>query len=310
MLTQEEQFIFDRFIKDFRDFLVEQINEFVKINNLQIDIQTERYLGTAKCDDLLRLYLYNKQKIPSGKKNVYCSKEILKSPLYRAFYKRISIICDALRQGRSIAPYLTNRINNLKFEDRLLNDWGITHLHLQPFEQRNSATDGILLFAYFYADAVFLLNMGNHGNFTDRTLLRIIDNNWDLLETFNGITPSNLTDKQIMGLRKNNIVYTLQVNDKVIATRTDFMRNRMLPPTAIFRALEDIAKVVVSNKSILLDAIKAQLKNNSEIEVHVAFDAKNREVILYDSKTMIGFKFSNIDHLEVLNNILKNTHVF
>lgn len=137
MLTEKEQLIFDRFREDFRDFLVEQINEFVRINSLQIEIHSRRYLETAKCEDLLRLYLYNKQKIPSGKKNVYCSKEILKSPFYRAFYKRILVICDTLRKGHSIAPYLTNRINNLKFEDRLLNDWGITHLHLQPLEQRN-----------------------------------------------------------------------------------------------------------------------------------------------------------------------------
>lgn len=36
------------------------------------------------------------------------------------------------------------------------------------------------------------------------------------------------------------------------------MRNRMLPPMAIFRALEDIAKIVASNESIFKDAIKAQ----------------------------------------------------
>ena len=311
MLTEKEQLIFDRFRKDFRDFLIEQISEFISINSLEIEIQSKRYLETAKCEDLLRLYLYNKQKIPSGKKNVYYSKEIIKSPLYKAFYKRISVICNTLKQGYSIAPYLTNRTNNLKFEDRLLNDWGINHLHLQPIGQRNVATDGILLFAYFYADAVFLLNIGNHGNFTDRMLLKIIDNNWsDLLETFNGINPSNLTEKQIMGLRKNNIAYTLQINNKVIATGTGYMRNRMLPPIAIFRSLEDIAKIVASNENTFQNAIKEQSKNNSEVEVHLSFDAKNKEVILYDSKTMIGFKFNNIDHFEVLNNILKNTHVF
>lgn len=82
MLTEKEQLIFDRFREDFRDFLVEQISEFISINSLEIEIQSKRYLETAKCEDLLRLYLYNKQKIPSGKKRVYCSKEILKSPLY------------------------------------------------------------------------------------------------------------------------------------------------------------------------------------------------------------------------------------
>ena len=311
MLTDKEQLIFDRFKNDFRDFLIEQIDEFIKVHGLQIDINSKRYLDKANCEDLLSKYLYNKQKIPSGKKRIHLSKEIMRSPLYKVFHKRISILCNILKQGKSIAPYLTTHANNLKFEDRLLNDWGIIHLHLQPIGQRNPATDGILLFAYFYGEDVFLVNIGNHRSFADKTLLEIIDNNWpQLLDSFAGTKAPNLTDKEIIELRKYNIGYALHINDKVLATQTDSIRNRMLPTISIFRIIEDIARIVVSNEQVFEEAIKTLPAEHKVVEIHLSFDAKNREVVLYDSKTMVGFKFNNADYLEVFSNVLRNTNVF
>mgnify|MGYP003296552539 FL=1 len=84
---------------------------------------------------------------------------------------------------------MTERTNHLVFEDKLLNNWGIVHLH--PVNERNPNNDNLLLFVIFKTITFFFLNIGNHNSFADVRLLEIIDNNWlGLLNIFNNYTPS------------------------------------------------------------------------------------------------------------------------
>ena len=123
---------------------------------------------------------------------------------------------------KNISQYLTNHQNHLIFQDYLLNDWGIIHLHINPIGKRHPATDGILLFVLVRENKAFFINIGNHNSFLDIELLRIIEKNWhNILDcyTVNGITPENLSSKEMLDLRKNNIIYTINVNNKCYTTQ-------------------------------------------------------------------------------------------
>lgn len=306
---KEKETLLNKFRKDLKEFILGQFEELIKIGGLQITPQSRNFLKNGECFDLVRWYIYNRQKIPYGKKRVCFSREILKSPLYKALKKKIDRIKTCFEKGGDILQFLTERTNHLIFEDKLLNDWGIVHLHLHPVNERNSNNDNWLLFVYIQDDNVFFLNIGNHNSFADVRLLEIIDNNWlGLLNIFNNYTPSVSTEQEILDLRKYKIAYTLSVNGKTVATQVDSMQKRTMFPIVINRALEDIAMLVLENKSNFTSAIGKQDFN--ELDIHLGFDSEKKQVMIYDKNSETGFNINNVEHFVSFSNILRNCNIF
>lgn len=305
----EKETLLNNFRQDLKEFILEQFDELIKICGLQITTQSRKFLKDGECFDLVRWYIYNRQKIPYGKKKVYFSKEILKSPLYKALKKKVDRIKNCFENGGDILQFLTEHINHLVFEDKLLNDWGLLHLHLHPIDERNSNNDNLLLFIYIQDDNAFFLNIGSHNSFADIRLLEIIDNNWvGLLNIFNNLTPSMLTEKEIIGLRNHKIVYTLSVNGKAVATQMDSMKKRTMFPIVINRVLEDIVRLVLENKPSFVSAVEKQDFN--EMDIHIAFNKEKKQVVIYDKNSKIEFNINNAEHLVSFSNILRNCSIF
>lgn len=308
-IDKEKGILLNNFRQDLKNFILEQFDELIKIGGLKITTQSRNFLKKGECFDLVRWYIYNRQKIPYGKKRVYFSKEILKSPLYKAFKKKIDRIKTCFENGGDVLQFLTERTNHLIFEDKLLDDWGIIYLHLHPVNERNSNNDNLLLFVYIQDDNVFFLNIGNHNSFADIRLLEIIDNNWiGLLNICNNYTPSVSTEQEILDLRKYKIAYTLSVNGKTVATQMDSMQKRTMFPIVINRVLEDIVKLVLENKSNLTSAIGKQDFN--ELDIHIGFDSEKKQVIIYDKNSETGFNIDNVEHFVSFSNILRNCNIF
>ena len=300
------------FEEDIKNFIKELFNDFIIKENLKLTKQSIKFLQNASYDNLLRCFAYNKQKIPSGKKRVLLSKELLSSPLYRAFKKRIDEIKKCFEIGQNISQYLTNHQNHLIFQDYLLNDWGIIHLHINPIGKRHPATDGILLFVLVRENKAFFINIGNHNSFLDIELLRIIEKNWhNILDcyTINGTTPENLSSKEMLDLRKNNIIYTINVNNKCYTTQLNHSLKIPFSLVALKKILDDIALLVSNNISDLTNVVKSHTGKDS-IDIHLYFDKNSQQILLCDSCSGIRFNINNIDHFKILSQMFKELLIF
>ena len=154
----------------------------------------------------------------------------LVSPVPRKLHRSKSFVCPPkhtrvvatlermIKNGDDLTPYLSTKIKTLNYNDYLLNDWGIHHLHLGA----NIGSDGFaertgpLLYCYFEETNAYLVNVLDHNDFTAQILIQTVHNNWsEILSRFqmNGVKGDKLTDEQIRTLRKKNLNYALEMTD-------------------------------------------------------------------------------------------------
>lgn len=104
----------------------------------------------------------------------------------------LEIIKEKIIQGEDLYHHLSTNIRNLNYNDLLLNDWGIYHLHLgeklnkDGFIERN----GPLLFVRFDEEYAYFITVMNHGNWTEQEMIRIIHKNWP--ESIKSFRASNI----------------------------------------------------------------------------------------------------------------------
>ncbi len=154
----------------------------------------------------------------------------LVSPVPRKLHKSKNFACPPehasvvtslermIENGDNITPYLSTKIKSIDYNDSLLNDWGIHHLHLGVNKKSDGFAErtGHLLYCYFEESNAYLINVLDHHNFTSQILIHTVHNNWpEILSGFqmNGLKGDMLTDEQIRTLRKKNVNYTLEMTD-------------------------------------------------------------------------------------------------
>ena len=97
----------------------------------------------------------------------------------------------------------------LSYNDRMLNDWGVHHLHLGDHIQRNGFIDRTkaLLFCRFEQDDAYFVDILSHDYFFEQNLGVIMHENWpDMLRRhrLNGIKGAPITNAEISALREKN----------------------------------------------------------------------------------------------------------
>lgn len=115
--------------------------------------------------------------------------------------------------GENLKPFLTEKYDDITYNDGFLNDWNLFHLHLS----RRYRTDGRvqrsnhLIIAWVTDDFVYFITVKDHNDihcFTDKDYLEIIYRNWpNLLSPFivNGVASKNVSNNDIKALRECNI---------------------------------------------------------------------------------------------------------
>ncbi|WP_190945351.1 hypothetical protein [Paenibacillus sp. UASWS1643] len=101
----------------------------------------------------------------------------------------LSQLIHCLENGTSISPYFSRAIDDISKIDRMFNDWGVLHLHLgdkpDQRDQRLIERTGPLLFLYLQKDDAYLINVYWHGDWTDRSILQTMYDNWpELIEPY------------------------------------------------------------------------------------------------------------------------------
>ncbi len=148
-------------------------------------------------------------------RNVHEAAGIVVPPSRQAGY-------DALKErfvkGESVMPFMSKQIKGLKFQDKMLFDWGIHHFHLHDVIE----PDGFvkqkdeLVYAIVEKDDVYFIDVLGHDYWSDRDLLEKVLANWPhLLDPFRvDGTPVVDFDTQAIGqLREANVNLILTLSD-------------------------------------------------------------------------------------------------
>lgn len=131
-------------------------------------------------------------------------------------------VVEKIAKGESIKSNLSKKIMNLEYNDDLLNDWGVYHLHLgtsldnEGFVERT----GPLLLARFDNDRAYLINVMPHGSWTKKEIITTVHKNWpESIDHFkmkmSGLE-KEITDEDRKSLRRLHTITVVEVGDGVI----------------------------------------------------------------------------------------------
>jgi hypothetical protein len=127
--------------------------------------------------------------------------------------------------GEDLTPHLSKSLTNLDYNDSLLNDWGIHHLHLGEALETNGSgfivRTGPVLFARIEHDKAYFINVLPHGSWTDQDMVKVIHDNWPesienyLMKGIIGLVhvPSN---EDIKLMRKHGINSGIEIAPSVV----------------------------------------------------------------------------------------------
>lgn len=117
-----------------------------------------------------------------------------------------------ISSGEDLSPHLSRLLRNPSFNDPLLNDWGIHHVHLGTTIDSDGfvVRTGPVLFARFDNTNAYLIDVLAHGSWSLQRLVKELHDNWPAsIKHFclNGVlglaTP--VSDKDVATLRKGNV---------------------------------------------------------------------------------------------------------
>ncbi|MDQ0189258.1 hypothetical protein JI721_11995 [Alicyclobacillus cycloheptanicus] len=135
----------------------------------------------------------------------------------------LDAVIQKIEQGIDIKPHLSTNILKPDYNDALLNDWGIHHLHLGTeidaagFAKRT----GPVLFVRFDTTHAYLIDVMGHGSWARQDLVRILHRNWPesisryrMASTLALAQP--LSDDDFRRLRHGNVQSFVEVEPGVV----------------------------------------------------------------------------------------------
>jgi len=124
------------------------------------------------------------RRLPDDVWKIEKSREFLASPFRAQYRPGLDIIERNFRDGTSNRAHQSKTTEIADYNDLLFNDWAVHHFHLSDeYDGDFCKRTGPILFAYFYGDTVFFLDILEHGRrspnvWADQHLVEVLDNNW------------------------------------------------------------------------------------------------------------------------------------
>ena len=138
-------------------------------------------LSTKTDEVVIRYCNVRRRRIGAKPRTVLIAKE-LQCPTHQLAGFRL--ICEKAENGDDLRPHQSRKLADADFDDSLLNDWGINHLHLGTTLEADgfmARTGPVLLVRVtpreFYCIAIMEHGRGHHP-WSKQQLLEIIHNNW------------------------------------------------------------------------------------------------------------------------------------
>jgi len=211
--------------------MIAEMNLMADLNDILLEVLTkiQRNYKTPmrngeidSCKLLYDWYFYCKRHIPAFPRKVLFSKE-LDCPI--EFEDNVEKIKQMFINGQDVNGLLSDSIKQINGKDMLLSYWDIYHLHLGEIkdihitQERRRELEKKLLFIKLYKDIVFFISIGNHREWTDKSLLERLSKEFpesiDAYE-FHGVESiePKIDDNDLSSFWKANINTFVEVNGK------------------------------------------------------------------------------------------------
>lgn len=135
----------------------------------------------------------------------------------------LDAIIIKIKQGRNLKPHLSTKLYKLDYNDDMLNDWGIYHLHLGTKLDNKGFVNrtGPLLYAFFDDNNAYFINVLYHGAWTKQDIIKIVHNNWpESIEQYklNGVIEleTQITDDDLKKLRRAHINTCVEIDKGIV----------------------------------------------------------------------------------------------
>lgn len=139
--------------------------------------------------------------------------------------KGFEIVRSKLEKGENLTPHLSKNLTDLDYNDSLLNDWKIYHLHLGENLEANGSgfiqRTGPVLFVRIDNDKALLINVLPHGSWTKQQMVKVIHDNWPesiasyLMKDVIGLSHVP-TDDDIKTMRKFGVNSAIEIEPGVV----------------------------------------------------------------------------------------------
>lgn len=175
----------------------------------------------ATADDIALLYLNAlKRRITVAPRTVIQSKEFTCPAAEQA---GLAALESKVRTGTDIKPHLSRLLKRLSFDDSLLNDWGVYHIHLGTVLEADGYIQrtGPVLFALITGAEFYEINVFSHQQWSNLDVVEIIHGNWpNLISKYRlpvAGPPQHVPNSvDITALRKGNVNANIVMKDGTV----------------------------------------------------------------------------------------------
>ena len=220
---------------------------------------------------------------------------------HKAAYEEIK---QKIKNGDDINPFLSKDAIDPNFQDYLLLDWNIHHLHLNNINLGNffNVRGDYLLMVLFKNSVAHFIDIERHKDvdvFVKIEYLKIIKNSWpDIIEAYElkevMAMPIISTNKEIKKFRKNQINTCLKIDDKVYApigggiTLAGTGTNHILKSIKLKKQIDSLeAKYQATKISVLEDIFKKTGKSFPDLDLDFNYHQNQLELIDKNSNLII-----------------------
>jgi hypothetical protein len=145
--------------------------------------------------------------IPKRARTVLKSRELARRRLSHGQRSRLGTIVKEMATGTELRHRLSKNILKPDYNDKLLHDWGIHHLHVGP---QHAPHGRELLYVYVTNEMAHLIDWQEHGveSFANQALMQILHDNWPNAiehEKPVGVVPGSLTPSDLMPAERQRL---------------------------------------------------------------------------------------------------------
>lgn len=209
-------------------------------------------------------------------------------------------LLEKIEKGVDLRPHLSTRLMKPRYNDAMLNDWGISHLHLgKRLNAKGFVTrTGPVLYARFEPDTAYLIVVQKHGAWSSQKLIDVLHDNWPEIAArrqIRGVTPdTNLSDEQREKLRRAGVMTLSAVNGMAVAlgggystsglsTRVLFESDRLFDlikkaEQAVQKCAHEIEAGAAAQGLTLPETVELRLKIGTEGVIYGVCDVAGRSL--------------------------------
>ena len=231
-------------------------------NILKDDITEMGYdVPTVTHDKILLLYneLLMRLIVPR-KREIVISKEFFCPAELEAGLDQLK---QKITEGAPVNGHLSRKIKNLDYDDKMLYDWGVHHLHLgTETDSRTGLIKGTkyVVFAVVNDKTAYFIQILDHQQWSNKDVLTIIESNWPFLLSQNkvdGEPEVDLTQEEILKLRGKNINTILKLPSGNSYSSIGGGYNGLGSSLRALDATFELKKTMIENEKKIYNQIKS-----------------------------------------------------